>query len=261
MLHFFRQLRQSLIANNRVGRYLLYAVGEVLLVVVGILIALQVDAWQQRQVAAEQEAYYLARLQDEIESNIKIARELEAFKSFQNENASLVLGCLNDRIPGDSVDQDFFLALEHLTWLYKRNFQKDVWEELKSTGNIDLISDRDLRTRLSHMYNALDFYSNYEEEWGTYTMGYRRLLGNANIFDFETRLMLTNALLPWESEGVVGNLPDYDATIRTLRQIKALPGYLSDIILSSSTGAQQHAMIARNIDSLLTDIKRTKASI
>ncbi|MDX1333024.1 MAG: hypothetical protein R3252_08350 [Robiginitalea sp.] len=255
MLHFFRKIRQNVIADRRFSKYLLYAIGEILLVVIGILIALQVDAWQQRQAEGEQEAYYLARLEGELEANINIARELEAFKDFQHKNALLVLGFLTDTAPKEEAGQDFFLALEHLTWLYKRNFQKDVWEELQFTGNIDLISDRALRTRLSHMYNALDFYSSFEEEWETYTMGYRRLLGNANVFSFETRRALTHALRPWGAEGVVGNLPDYDTTITRLRQLTALPGYLSDIILSSETGSQQHSMIARNIDSLLKELK------
>lgn len=229
--------------------------------VIGILIALQVDAWQKGREEAEQEVYYLTRLQGEMESNIKIARELEAFKSFRHENAELVLGVLMNKVPEEEVDQDFFLALEHLTWFYKRDYQKDVWEELKSTGNMDLISDRDLRTRISHMYNALDFYSSFEAEWETYTMGYRRLIGNANIFSLETRLVLSRHLRPWGSEGVVEeNLPDFNTTVRRLRQLEELPGYLSDIVLSSSTGAQQQSMIARNIDSLLLEIKRTNGS-
>ena len=57
MLRFFRQLRQKLLTENKFSRYLLYAVGEILLVVIGILIALQVDTWnqerQERQDAIE----------------------------------------------------------------------------------------------------------------------------------------------------------------------------------------------------------------
>ena len=126
MLRFFRRIRQRLLTDNKFSKYILYAVGEILLVVIGILIALQVDAWQNQRVEAEQEVYYLSRLQGELASNIEIAEELAAFKDFQNKNARLVLGFLNNRIPKDSANQDFFLALEHLTWLYKRNFQKDV---------------------------------------------------------------------------------------------------------------------------------------
>ena len=45
MIRFFRVLRQRLLAENRVSRYLLYALGEIALVMVGILLALQVNNW------------------------------------------------------------------------------------------------------------------------------------------------------------------------------------------------------------------------
>ncbi|MEJ2585762.1 MAG: DUF6090 family protein, partial [Robiginitalea sp.] len=47
MLRFFRQIRQRLLTENRFSKYLLYAVGEILLVVIGILIALQIDNWNE----------------------------------------------------------------------------------------------------------------------------------------------------------------------------------------------------------------------
>lgn len=55
MLRFFRTFRQRLLAENRFSKYLLYAIGEILLVVFGILIALEVNNWnQQRQERAEE---------------------------------------------------------------------------------------------------------------------------------------------------------------------------------------------------------------
>ena len=49
MLRLFRQIRQRLLTDNRFGKYLLYAIGEILLVVLGILIALQVDSWNEER--------------------------------------------------------------------------------------------------------------------------------------------------------------------------------------------------------------------
>jgi hypothetical protein len=50
MLRFFRKIRFSLLEENKVVRYLAYGVGEIFLVVVGILIALQVNNWMSRKV-------------------------------------------------------------------------------------------------------------------------------------------------------------------------------------------------------------------
>ena len=261
MLRFFRQIRQRLLTENWFSKYLLYAIGEILLVVIGILIALQIDAWQRKKERAEQESYYLTRLQAELGINIMIAKQLEGFKRFQNSNALLVHKILNERLPKDSVNQDFFLALEHLTWRYRRNFQKDVWEELKSTGNIDLISDQELRTRISYMYTALEFFTSFEEEWETYTMHYRRQLGDANIFSYETRAELTRALRPWGAKGVVRNLPDSDTTIARLKEIGPLNGYLSDIILSSGAGIIQYSLTIRKVDSLRIALKQNTTGL
>ena len=49
MLRFFRQIRQRLLTDNKFSKYLLYAVGEIMLVVIGILIALQVDSWNEER--------------------------------------------------------------------------------------------------------------------------------------------------------------------------------------------------------------------
>ena len=45
MIKFFRKIRQQLLAENRLGKYLIYALGEIVLVVIGILIALQINNW------------------------------------------------------------------------------------------------------------------------------------------------------------------------------------------------------------------------
>ncbi|MCP4978813.1 MAG: hypothetical protein GY931_21930 [Maribacter sp.] len=59
MFRFFRQLRQHLLTENKFSKYLLYAVGEILLVVIGIFIALQVNSWTEAKKlkATEMETY------------------------------------------------------------------------------------------------------------------------------------------------------------------------------------------------------------
>ena len=65
MLRFFRQIRQSLIGQSKVSKYLLYAVGEIMLVVIRILIALQVDNWNEdRQEADKIKAQLTSLLRD-----------------------------------------------------------------------------------------------------------------------------------------------------------------------------------------------------
>jgi len=70
MLRFFSKIRYQLATENKVGRYLRYAVGEILLVVIGILIALQLNIANEKHKNKEQVREYLLALNKEIDSNI-----------------------------------------------------------------------------------------------------------------------------------------------------------------------------------------------
>ena len=70
MLRFFRQIRQRLLTDNKFSKYLLYVVGEILLVVIGILIALQVDNWNQNWQDRALEQVYLERLQADLSGDM-----------------------------------------------------------------------------------------------------------------------------------------------------------------------------------------------
>lgn len=70
MLHFFRRIRNRLLAQNRVQRYVLYATGEIVLVVIGILIALQINNWNEQQNQKQKLNSYLSALKGELEGNL-----------------------------------------------------------------------------------------------------------------------------------------------------------------------------------------------
>ncbi|WP_445386507.1 hypothetical protein ACT6NV_06815 [Robiginitalea sp. IMCC44478] len=69
MIRFFRQIRQRLLVNNNISRYLFYTIGEILLVVIGILIALQVDSWNQQRLERKEEQQILSNLHEEFLQN------------------------------------------------------------------------------------------------------------------------------------------------------------------------------------------------
>ena len=66
MLRFFRKIRQRLVTDNKFSKYLLYAVGEILLVVIGILIALQGDNWNQERQERDEESLLLSGLREDL---------------------------------------------------------------------------------------------------------------------------------------------------------------------------------------------------
>ena len=76
MIKFFRKLRQKTLTENKFGKYLLYAIGEIILVVIGILIALQINNWNEQNKAHQQESLLLRQLQLDIKSNLNEVVEL-----------------------------------------------------------------------------------------------------------------------------------------------------------------------------------------
>ena len=67
----FRQARQNLIADGNLKSYLLYAIGEILLIVIGILLALQVNNWNQIKIEQKKELKALTDLSKEFKLNKK----------------------------------------------------------------------------------------------------------------------------------------------------------------------------------------------
>jgi hypothetical protein len=70
MIKLFRNIRQNLLKEGKTSKYFKYAIGEIILVVIGILIALQINNWNEHQKAIKKEAEVIASLKQEITTNI-----------------------------------------------------------------------------------------------------------------------------------------------------------------------------------------------
>ena len=71
MLRFLRQIRQRLLTDNKFSKYLMYAVGEILLVVIGILIALQINTWNEERIERKNEVKLLKELRADLDDNLE----------------------------------------------------------------------------------------------------------------------------------------------------------------------------------------------
>ena len=71
MIKFFRKIRQNLLMENKTGKYFKYAIGEILLVVIGILIALQVNNLNESSKNDVKAEKFLMKLKNQIERNIE----------------------------------------------------------------------------------------------------------------------------------------------------------------------------------------------
>mgnify|MGYP003676018979 CR=1 FL=1 len=171
MIKFFRKIRQRLLIENRFSKYLLYAIGEIILVVIGILIALQINTWNENGKISEQEKSYLNRLllenkkdvftfTNEIkrleDNNLKIANLGKAFKD-KNSSDSVLVHSVNEYVIYGSLYPVF-------------NPSTSTYEDLSSTGNLNVIKDTQLRDHIVGHYEDYQLVeSNFKinNEWAT----------------------------------------------------------------------------------------------
>jgi hypothetical protein len=92
MLKFFRKIRQKMLTEYKFSKYVLYGVGEIILVVIGILIAIQLNNINENRKERDKELTFLLRLKDDINSDIRdlsqkdsiaAARELSSNKALE----------------------------------------------------------------------------------------------------------------------------------------------------------------------------------
>jgi hypothetical protein len=162
MLRFFRQLRQRLLSENRYGKYLLHALGEIVLIVLGILIALYLDNINARIQAREVETELLKELKSNLESNIQILeRTLKTEHEYLHYN-EMILEYLDHGMPYDEgLDPAFGVYF----WTVTTNPVMGGYEFLKSKG-IDLISSDSLRKKISFIFdNEFSILKNENEVW------------------------------------------------------------------------------------------------
>ncbi len=155
MIKFFRTIRKKLIEEGKVRKYLLYAIGEILLVVIGILIALQVNTWNENRKIANEEQAILVRLLEDLEfAKIQSQQFIEREKE-DIQRLKLALGnqqMQTEILQQPNQDQFFYTAVWDLS------FEAPIiitYEDLQNAGNTGKIKNTRLRTRLSEMWLKL----------------------------------------------------------------------------------------------------------
>ena len=107
-----------MIESGKTKRYILYAIGEIFLVVIWILIALQINSWNQNRKNQIQEHYYLENLQEELLDNLEQLDDLVEFHNAQLHNANLVLNFLSEDTIVNDIEE-LHTALIHIGWAHK----------------------------------------------------------------------------------------------------------------------------------------------
>ncbi|WP_242094274.1 DUF6090 family protein [Aestuariivivens sediminicola] len=150
MIKFFRRRRQRLLSENKFSKYLVYAVGEIALVVIGILIALQINNANEDKKDRVYEKKMLIEIKHALEKDVDYFKNHLVGSRLQKiQNAALFFEnyLISDSINRDSINHHF----NGLTTGFHLTYNNGPYEALKSTG-IDRVSNDSLRNMIIDLY-------------------------------------------------------------------------------------------------------------
>ncbi|UCD60783.1 MAG: hypothetical protein JSV59_13070 [Flavobacteriaceae bacterium] len=188
MIKFFRKIRQKLLSENKFSKYLLYAIGEIILVMVGILLALQVNNWNEERKDNKTRTEILTSLIGDLEEDRVSLKNHAKYDSLRTIAANLILDTLKGKPieysakeltnldihfyyrknVGQVLTGDWKHDFSHMLNLLIANdlsFQpRDMtYKALIQGDNATLIKDRTLENSISQYYNHV-YYLNRGED-------------------------------------------------------------------------------------------------
>ena len=240
MLKIFRQLRKGMINNNKATRYLLYAIGEIALVVIGILIALQVNTWNENRQRVELETKILK----EIHSNLVLdLDELSSDADFMDLINEACLDIQNYLETNGNVSDSLFTTLTVLRVTPHFDPVKSGYGLLQSKG-VEVISNDSLRNKISVLYEqAYPYYRRYEEE----RLRFHALHIEPILLEYFTMKFESNS-------GDMGEFLLSTEDYRKLRDDNSFPKLLSAIAFENTLVQDRARRTQRSILALLEHI-------
>lgn len=243
------------IAENKIGRYIKYALGEIVLVVLGILIALQINTWNIERNNSKQEIEILKQLQNEFQANLVELNGKISMRKDMVYASEIIVTLFDNGIDGISLDT----LQKHVTKISLTptfNPAIGVTNELINSGKLYLIKNQDLKTLLTNWSG--DFEKLIEIEMTLYNL-IRKDFMPYFIHNYRLRhLTNNNANTELYKKIMIGNAqaPNYKGILNSEEYEK----FFQDVIIENFAvnigefayfGNRQSAGIKERIDTVL----------
>jgi len=160
MIKFFRKIRRNLLSEGKTGKYLKYAIGEIVLVMVGILLALQVNNWNEIRKDSIKEQQILKQLTEEYNSNFLQLEQKIAHRKKIIEASTKVLQYIDKplNINNDSLYSQLNVMIGNPTF-------KPIENNLVNSGDILLIKNKKLNQLLTTWSSNVIHIKEIENIW------------------------------------------------------------------------------------------------
>ncbi|MDO1502556.1 DUF6090 family protein [Winogradskyella maritima] len=164
MIKFFRKIRQKLLSENKFSKYLIYAIGEIVLVVIGILIALGINNWNENNKTQQVTNDYLERLLTETQINLdKVEKEIEIEQNQINASKKILDMFHQERKSLRSKTIDSLISI-----VFSANaidINSGIFTEGINSGKIGNLKSEKLRTALYGFVGLAEDLKRQEQIW------------------------------------------------------------------------------------------------
>ncbi|MEM9000634.1 MAG: DUF6090 family protein [Bacteroidota bacterium] len=161
MITFFRSIRKSLLSENKFTKYLLYALGEIILVVIGILIALQINTWNTNKNNRAKEQLYLTGYHADLERNLnELDRVIAKSNRTLSATDSLLRYAKGMLTVKDSTKVEY-LVMESINYTLFLS-QEGTINDIFGSGDLALIQNDTIRKSMVNWSSELKFLTEYE---------------------------------------------------------------------------------------------------
>jgi hypothetical protein len=151
MINFFRKIRKKLADDNKPLKYMRYAIGEIVLVMIGILLALQVNNWNEWRKDREKEKIILSDLADNIKINIQtLQNDIDLLQKW-NHSSEIVIHVIETKLDySDTLNQHFHLARVTKQDLFLSNIGYQAYKD----EGLDILTNKTLSSEVIKLYEV-----------------------------------------------------------------------------------------------------------
>ena len=155
MIKFFRHIRKSLLMENKTSKYFKYAIGEIILVVIGILIALQINNWNESRKSDIQEQSALNNIHRDFSKNKEILEDVKTSTLLITTSGVQILNHTGNKAKPDTENQFnvWLNGLYNSTPYYPQN---GFLDDVLSSGKLGIFKNVELRNLLSSWKPEID---------------------------------------------------------------------------------------------------------
>jgi len=158
MIKFFRKIRQNLLSEGKTGKYFKYAIGEIVLVVIGILLALQINNWNEKRLENNREKITVQNLHTEFQENLKDLDSINTILQRTILATETIFGKFQEaELPGTGqIDSLLNHVLESPSW----KPSEFVLNDLQNSGGLSKLNNANLKILL---FNWSRFFKELQE--------------------------------------------------------------------------------------------------